>query len=254
MQYKTEGVDKVRLDRVKDLEPQPYTIAMANYKARRDYYLNQARISVEEKNKDNQKWPRLPEFYGVVPFPLFPAEVTDKFDLFREISAVDGLLKRAHKIYPRPLLREVSEFITQGQGAAITVEKPKDSSSLVLRKDFDWEIYDQEAKDITPEEVAWLKFLVHPGSVNEKLAEDLPHQNATLFLTFAERLQAIFDDLDGEALFPEANTLVRIEDVLKVMNNNWDRMSKNPGKIEPMFTVWDALAFCERLSEWGRCR
>ena len=108
----------------------------------------------------------------------------------------------------------------------------------------------EKAREITSEEVMWLKFLVYPGSVNDKLVEDLPHKNATLFFVFAERLQAMMDDLGPKSMFPEAHTFVRLEDLLTEMH----KAVGSPNFRKVMFTVYDAMAFCERLSQWGRCR
>ena len=253
VQYTPPVIEDAVLDK-HDLEPQPFTQAMMSIRARREWFLNQARIKVEAEHQGEEKWPRLPKFYGAITTPPFPASVTDELLLFREMKKVKALLAQAKKIFntedrPRPLLNEVLKFIDEGE-TLIQDRRPVSETELELRPNFDWDVVNKTPKEITLEEVMWLSFLVNSGSVNEKLVKDLPHQNATLFLIFAERLQAIMNDLSEGSVFPEADTFVTIDVLLHHIN----RCTWAHGRYKVIFSVYDAMAFCERLSKFGRCR
>jgi len=236
-------------------ETHPYTVGFNKYRRERNGILEAARQRKEEAGEDDVAWVPLPKTYNVYKPRPFTLRTQHQQDLYKEMRVVSSLLSRARKIAPRPLLDEVQELVEEGAKDASERKSLADlrrEGKVVFHSDLD----DPNEKTgkvklINDTELFWLKFLL-TGSCNRGQVQDLPHENAELFLTFAERLQRLMDDIsdDEKKLFKDVEEEVPLETLLEAMNRGvGDRTRRKTG-----FSPYDAIYWLKRLQNFGRCR
>ena len=238
-----------------NLETHSFTVAFERYQRARADNFAEARRRTEVAMEGDATWLPLPKTHNAVVVRPFPADVRRQQDLFREVRLVWALLERAQKIAPRPLLKDVTDLAKEAakdRSARKNFGVLEAAGTVVFDPDLDeTKKATQEVKLISETELFWLKFLAK-GSCNRGLTRDLPHENASLFLVFADRLQRLMDDVsnDENKLFKDVDEEVPLETLLEVMNRGVGHRTK--GKTG--FCVYDAMYWLKRLQNFGRCR
>ncbi|TPX09328.1 uncharacterized protein E0L32_009520 [Thyridium curvatum] len=226
--------------------PQIYSLEMNRRALSRDEWMERARQKSEYDHRKNKDWVPIPKLPGAYFRPPIEPHLLKAKNLWKATSTAIAEFKRASKIAPRPLLGLMTSFLER-----VWREDDKWDLRKSLRPYYDYKMFGDEIdiKLITPTELDWFTWLV-TKSCNAELLIDLPRQEKTLFLVFAERLQRLMDDISEEALFPDLETKVSVSELLEVMHRGADHPTNSKAK----FSEFDAACWIKRLSKYGRCR
>lgn len=177
-----------------------------------------------------------------------------KQDLLRQARAVKKVFDRERKIAPRALLDHMNHFFNQGYTTQTDdpVYLPSDSDGdggqrrLRVTGQRNRNPVTNHLRRVDMIEMEWIRLILNNAMADERVLHDV-QPRTSLFLSFAERLERIFNDL-ASPLFPDQNTSVSIEDLIQ-------HMAAMDGPIKrPMFYPYDVKYWLERLNEQGRCR
>lgn len=201
----------------------------------------------EDENKPLP--PRSP--FGPYVWRGVPARVQLRQDCLRQMRGLKKLFDREKRIAPRQLLDDMEAAYQRGYNLD---DDPSDLLRLVENRDRkagvrieggDDPDVEQRPHYLTLVEMEWIRFLL-----NQSMTEGMAHPalpRTTIYLTFAQRLERIFND-PGDELFPDTMTSVTIEDLIA-------HMAKMKGPVKKTtFYVYDVKMFLERLAYQGRCR
>lgn len=173
-----------------------------------------------------------------------------KQDLLRQARAVKQVFDRERKIAPRPLLDDMNHFFYQGYNTH--VEEPlypqADDGPRRLRMTGPRNRHpvSDNLRRVDMIEMEWLRLILNNAMADARVLKDV-QPRTSLFLSFTERLERIFNDL-ASPLFPDQDTSVNIETLIEYMAGMDGPITR------PKFYPYDVKYWLERLNEQGRCR
>ena len=235
------GLAPTQLPKLASLETFPYTFWMEQYGRVHRLYSERARQKTIAEESHRRGWASLPSRDNA-PYVFRGVDANTQYeqDMYPKMKTVIKLLEREEKIAPRPLLTAVMKSLKLGLNGEAA---PGDLKFRSL----DWKVRGKELKDLAEAELMWLKFLTQ-GSIHHHMIDELSPR-AALYLTFADRLMRLMDDISETALWPDLETKVSVEDLLNKMHESLDGPIK-----KTQFYVHDALMWLDRLANAGRCR
>lgn len=235
------GMAPSQLPALASLETFPYTFWMEQYGRVHRLYSERARQLTLAEESHKRYWTALPSRDNA-PYVYRGVDANTQYeqDMYIKMKTVIKMLEREEKIAPRPLLTDVMKYLKMG------FEDSTPPAGMKFR-DIDWLRAGEEFRGLTEAELTWLKFLTQ-GSIHHGMVDKLSPR-ASLYLTFADRLMKLMDDVSPTALWPDLDTKVSVETLLNKMHEGLDGPVK-----KTKFYVYDALMWLDRLAKAGWCR